>query len=115
MIMVYIEDGLNVPKSVTLPSVKLEIDLPTFDELSIGIPYVNITVSNSVLSARNVKITQITFKTENKTYIIDGTLTNPPINSRRILPYKRHKCYNSLLMELGALRWRKLNGYCANC
>lgn len=77
-ITVYTKDGLNVSKIVTLPSVKLEIDLLTFDE-SIGIPYVNITVSNSVFSVRNVKITQIIFTAGNKTCIIDGTLTNPKV------------------------------------
>lgn len=78
-ITVHTAEGLNISETITLPSVRLEIGLPTFDELAIGIPYVNITISNTIFSARNVTITQIIFETENATYVIDGTLTNPKL------------------------------------
>jgi hypothetical protein len=78
-ITIYTAEGLNISESITLPSVRLEIGLPIFDELSIGIPYINITISNTIFSARNVTITQIIFETENTTYVIDGTLTNPKL------------------------------------
>lgn len=72
-------EGLNISRTVTIPSVKLEINNLVFGESSIGVPYVNITILNTIFSTRNVTITQIILETENKTYIIDGTLTNPQL------------------------------------
>jgi hypothetical protein len=76
-ITVHTTDGLNVSKSITLPSVRLEVGTPVFNESPVGIPYVNITISNTVFSVQNVTVTKIILKTENATFIIDGTLTNP--------------------------------------
>jgi hypothetical protein len=73
-------DGLNISKSVMLPSIELKLsEDPTFEKSTVGIPYVNITVSNTVFSAEKATITQIIFEIENATDIIDGTLTNPKL------------------------------------
>jgi len=74
------ENGLNISKSVMLPSIELKLsEDPTFAKATVGIPYVNITVSNTMFSAENATITQIIFETENATDIIDGTLTSPKL------------------------------------
>jgi hypothetical protein len=41
------------------------------------IPYANVTISNSINSIQDVTITKIIFETQNKTYEIDTTLTDP--------------------------------------
>jgi len=78
-ITVCTDEGLNISRIITVPSVKLEIDDLAFDETLVGVPYVNITILNTIFSTRNVTITQIIFETENTTYIIDGTLTSPKL------------------------------------
>lgn len=79
-VMVCTADGLNISKSVTLPSIELKIsDELAFAKSTAGILYVNITVLNTVFSAQNVTITQIIFETENATDVIDGTLTSPKL------------------------------------
>jgi len=71
-------DGLNISKSLILPSIELKIsDEIAFAKSTAGIPYVNITILNTVFSARNVTIIQIIFEAENATDNIDGTLTSP--------------------------------------
>ncbi|MEM3609214.1 MAG: hypothetical protein QXV87_02560, partial [Candidatus Bathyarchaeia archaeon] len=45
----------------------------------ISIPYINITISNSINSIQNVTISKIILETGNKTYEIDGALTYPAI------------------------------------
>jgi hypothetical protein len=45
--------------------------------ITISIPYINITISNSAHSIQNVTINRIVAETEGKTYEIDGTLTYP--------------------------------------
>ena len=75
-------DGLyTAPKSITLPSVDLKILVDEYDfaKSPEGIPYVNITVENTLFSNRNVTVTQIIFKTENTTDTINGALTNPAL------------------------------------
>lgn len=72
-------EGLNISGTITVPSVKLEIDYLAFDETFVGVPYVNITILNTIFSTRNVTITQIIFEIENTTYVIDGTLTSPKL------------------------------------
>ena len=80
-ITAYTKDGLSFPETITLPSVDLKILVSEHDfAKSIeGIPYVNITVVNTLFSNRTVKVTQIIFKTENTTDTINGALTNPAL------------------------------------
>ena len=78
-ITVYTAEGLNLTKNITLPSAMLEIEKLVFEESSEGLPYVNVTILNTLFSLRNVTIAQIVFETENATYIIDGTLTSPKL------------------------------------
>ncbi len=77
-VTVYIADGLLQANSTILPSVDLQVsDTIVFGTTPEGFKYVNITILNSAFSAREVTITQILFKTENKTDSIDGTISNP--------------------------------------
>jgi len=77
-VTVYTADGLNISKSLILPSIELKIsDELAFSKSTAGILYVNVTILNTVFSAQNVTIAQIIFETENATDVIDGTLTNP--------------------------------------
>jgi len=79
-ITVYTVDGLNVLNSIVLPSIELKIPKePTFAKTATGIPYVNITVLNTIFSAKKVTITQLVFETQNTADIIDGTLTIPSL------------------------------------
>jgi len=85
-ITVLTDRGLNVSATMTIPPVGLKLlgDNFVFGDLrdqyvNITIPYVNITISNSINSLRNVTITKIIFETGNKTYEIDGGLTYPKL------------------------------------
>lgn len=79
-IIVRTADGLSVSQSLTLPSVKLKVDTCSFGESATGTKYYfNLTVSNSHISSKDVNITKIMVETENATYMIDGTITNPTI------------------------------------
>jgi hypothetical protein len=81
-ITAYTSDGLYaLPINITLPSVDLKILVNELDfaKSTEGIPYVNVTIMNTLFSNRTVKIAQIIFKTENTTAIIDGALTNPAL------------------------------------
>jgi len=85
-ITVLTEDELSFSRIVKIPSVGLKLlgDNFVFGDLrdlyvNVTIPYVNITVSNSVNSLQNVTITRIILETENKTYEIDNTLTYPKL------------------------------------
>jgi len=82
------EDGLNVSIIVTIPSVELELlgenfvfgDLrDIFPNMTVPIPYVNITISSSNNSLQNVTIIKIILEIENGTLEIDSTLTYPPL------------------------------------
>lgn len=77
-VTVYVADGLLQANSTILPSVDLQVsDAIVFGTTPEGFKYVNITIVNSAFSTREVTITQILFKTENKTDSIDGTISNP--------------------------------------
>jgi len=66
------------PYYLTLPYYEIkEISFSTFEP---GNPYVNITVYNNIFSKINATIMKILIKTENRTYQIDGTITNPKIS-----------------------------------
>ena len=81
-ITAYTKDGLSTPpETIMLPSVDLKILVDTHDfaKSTEGIPYVNITIINTLFSNRTVKVTQIIFKTENTTDTINGALTNPTL------------------------------------
>jgi hypothetical protein len=81
-ITAYTSDGLYAPPiNITLPSVDLKILVNEHDfaKSAEGIPYVNVTIMNTLFSNRTVKITQIIFKTENTTASIDGALTKPAL------------------------------------
>jgi len=67
-----------LPYHLILPYYKIkEVSFSTFE---LGNPYVNITIYNSNFSTINATITKILVKTENGTYLIDGTITNPKIS-----------------------------------
>lgn len=87
-ITVQLKDGSNVSRIVAIAAVQLKLlDKPAISEIQVQednvtiltIPYVNITVSNSIGSIQNVTITKIVFETENATYQIDGALTYPEL------------------------------------
>ena len=86
-ITVLIEDGSNISRVVAISSVGLKLqgdDKLIYGDLidqntTISIPYVNITISNSINSLQNVNITKIVFEALNKTYEIDGSLTHPEL------------------------------------
>jgi hypothetical protein len=85
-ITVVTQNGSDMSTIVTLPSVKLKLldDNLVFDllhsiEINITIPYVNVTISNSINSLQNVTITDITIDTENATYSINNTLVYPKV------------------------------------
>ncbi|MDH5788225.1 MAG: hypothetical protein OEZ40_08045 [Candidatus Bathyarchaeota archaeon] len=86
IVKVQTQDGVNVSRAVTLPSVQLKLldDNFVFGDLhnvetNVTIPYVNVTVSNSVNSVQNLTITKIIIETYNETYLIDNTLTYPKL------------------------------------
>jgi hypothetical protein len=79
-VIVQLLNNETVSESITLPIVdlKLLVDQSSFNSTE-GIPYVNITVVNSIFSNKTVNVTQIIFKTGNITNTIDGTLTHPTL------------------------------------
>ncbi|MEM3627324.1 MAG: hypothetical protein QXZ25_04790 [Candidatus Bathyarchaeia archaeon] len=84
-ITVYTADGLNVSKSLVLPSVDMKILMLDFGKLTNGIPFVNVTILNSAFSRQDVTITQITFNANDSAKIIDGTLTSPTLHPKGYL------------------------------
>jgi hypothetical protein len=87
-ITVFTEDGKNISRFMTVPSVKVEIlgnraafsdfrDRPSNVTIPVPILYVNVTISNSNNSLSNVTITRIVFESGNQTYEIDGNITDP--------------------------------------
>jgi hypothetical protein len=84
-ITAFTENGLNVSRTLSIPSVGLKLlggDRLIYGDLldqntTISIPYVNITISNSINSLQNVTITKIIFEALDKTYEIDTSLTYP--------------------------------------
>jgi len=85
-ISVLTEDGLNISRIVKISSVALKLlgdnfvlgDLYDLN-INITVPYVNITILNSINSLQNVNITKIIFETGNKTHEIDLALTRPKL------------------------------------
>lgn len=65
-VMVYTADGLNISKSITLPSVKLKIINASF-KTSEGNKYLNITVENVKESLLDVTVARIVVNLENET------------------------------------------------
>jgi len=85
-INVFTENSLNVSKITKIPPVGLKLlgDEFVFGDLrdqytNRTIPYVNVTISNSINSLQNATITKIIFETQNGTYEIDTTLTYPQL------------------------------------
>jgi hypothetical protein len=73
------KDGSNVSRIIAVPSAQLTL-AETLNRTDLLGPYVNVTISNSVNSLKNVTINKIVFETRNTTYTIDGTITNPLIS-----------------------------------
>jgi hypothetical protein len=63
---------------LTLPHLK--IVNASFSNFELGNPYLNVTVYHSQFSRLDATITQIFVKTDNGTFSIDGTITNPRIS-----------------------------------
>jgi hypothetical protein len=85
-ITVVTEKDLNISRTVEIPAAELKLlgNSFVFGELhdqytNVTIPYVNVTISNSINSIKNVTITKIILSTQNKTYEIDGALTYPKL------------------------------------
>jgi hypothetical protein len=83
-INVFTESSLNISRTMKIPPVGLKLlgDNFVFGDLldqysNRTIPYANVTISNSINSIQDVTITKIIFETQNKTYEIDTTLTDP--------------------------------------
>ncbi|MEM3672913.1 MAG: hypothetical protein QW468_01620 [Candidatus Bathyarchaeia archaeon] len=85
-ITVETEEGQSLSRDVEIPAVELKLlgenlifgDLKDqYPNITIPIPYINITVSNSARSIQNVTINRIVVETGGKTYEIDGALTYP--------------------------------------
>jgi hypothetical protein len=83
-------DGSNISRTVSIPSVGLNLleDHFVFGTLrdpatNFTIPYCNVTVSNSINSLPdNVTITRIVLEIGNETYEIDSDITNPIIGQQ---------------------------------
>jgi hypothetical protein len=73
-----LSNGEIISRNITLPIVDLKLLVSQFKPIE-GIPYVNVTVGNSIFSNKTVNITQIIFKIGNITDTIDGTLTYPAL------------------------------------
>lgn len=78
-------EGLSISRTSAIPAVKLELlgDAPVFGDLqdpniNIAIPYINVTISNSVNSLRSVTITRIVIE-GNGTCEVDGSLSHPKL------------------------------------
>lgn len=78
-------DGLSVSRILAIPAVKLELldDAPVFGDLqdpniNVAIPYINVTISNSVNSLQSVTITKIVIE-GNGTCEIDGSISYPKL------------------------------------
>ena len=81
-------------RTILVPSVQLKLegdqlaygnvtdlsDQPA-NTTGIAVPYINITISNSINSLQNVTITRLTIDVGNKTYEIDNTLTYPKLST----------------------------------
>jgi hypothetical protein len=67
-----------ISRNITLPIVDLKLLVGQLKPIE-GIPYVNITVGNSIFSNKTVNVTQIIFKIGNVTDTIDGKLTYPAL------------------------------------
>jgi hypothetical protein len=52
----------------------------SFSNFELGNPYMNVTIYNSQFSKIDANITQVLVKTDNGTFSIDGTITNPKIS-----------------------------------
>lgn len=87
-VTVVTEEGQSLSRNVEIPAVELKLlgdnlvfgDLrDQYPNITISIPYINITISNSINSIQNVTISKIILETGNKTYEIDGALTYPAI------------------------------------
>ncbi|MGB9714442.1 MAG: hypothetical protein ACPLZC_05640 [Candidatus Bathyarchaeales archaeon] len=85
-VTVVTEEGQSLSREVDIPAVELKLlgdnlvfgDLrDQYPNITISIPYINITISNSAYSIQNVTINKIVVETGDKTYEIDGTLTYP--------------------------------------
>lgn len=79
-IMALTSTDLSSPtKSIILPRFdgKIWVDASDFAKSPEGVPYVNITVENTIYSNVTIKIIQITFKVGDISHPIDGTSTNP--------------------------------------
>jgi hypothetical protein len=83
------EEGQSLSKIVEIDAVSLKLLGNNFvfgdikdqcPNITISIPYVNITISNSVHSIQNVTINKIVLEVGNETYEIDGALTYPRIS-----------------------------------
>jgi len=77
-ITVYTEDEISISYNLTLPYLKIKE--VSFSRFSIGNPYINITIYDSSFSTINATLTQIFIETENGTYTIDGTITEPKVS-----------------------------------
>jgi hypothetical protein len=83
---VFTKSNSNISRTIEIPAAELKLlgNNFVFGELhdqpsNTTTPYVNVTISNSVNSIKNVNITKIILSTHNKTYEIDGTLTYPQL------------------------------------
>jgi hypothetical protein len=85
-VTVVTEEGQSLSRKVDISAVELKLlgdnlvfgDLrDQYPNITISIPYINITISNSEHSIQNVTINRIVVETGDKTYEIDGTLTYP--------------------------------------
>jgi len=86
------QGGLTLSTSASIASVKLQLlgDTPVFGDLvippsNITIPFLNVTISNSNNSVMNVTINRIVITVGNKTFEIDGSLSNPIFQNGYVL------------------------------
>lgn len=84
--IVLTEDGLNISRLITIPSVELKLLGKNFvfgdlydPHANVTVPYGNITISNSMNSLKNVTVTKIIFETGNRTGEINNALTHPKL------------------------------------
>jgi thiamine pyrophosphokinase len=93
-ITVFANNTNTYNKTITLPTVDLRISA-VFNS-SLGMPYSNVTITNTAYSDRSVTISQITFTANGTVFNVDGTLTSPPLSpngySLSINSYKTFVC-----------------------
>jgi len=82
------QGGLTLSTPATIAFIKLELRDLVESNVDIAIRYLNVTIVNSANSLKNATINRIVIATGNKTFDIDGSLSNPTLipNEAVVIP-----------------------------